>query len=403
MSRIIKPLTNTALKNFKPLEKEYIKSDGNGLYIRIRPNGSKKWYFSYKLYGQLKKVFLGAYPDLSLEVAREITREYRGLLAQDIDPITYKEEQSRVNQNKRITLKEMALIWHQNRIERGQIKLKTAQKSFRGLELHVFPVAGDWLISDVTLPKLVKVLRPLDGSNSLYKINISLRQIFELAADQDIIAKNPLKNIHNEFKYRDTVHQPTISPDELPNFFRTLNNANIQKPTALLIEWQLLTVLRPREAVSIEWADVDFVNCSLHIPAERMKGGKRSHDVPLSRQAMQVLEKMKQYSANRKYIFSSYTAPYNKPMSSQTANCAITRMGYKNILVAHGLRSIASTYLHDLDVFSVEAIELCLAHENKNKVRAAYDKSKKWKSRQQIMQTWGDFVENCKIEALRCC
>ena len=88
-------------------------------------------------------------------------------------------------------------------------------------------------------------------------------------------------------------------------------------------------------------------------------------------------------------------------MSTQAANVALKRMGFKGLLVAHGLRSIASTYLHDLDVFSSEAIELCLSHENRGKVRAAYDKSKKWRSRQEIMNVWGDYVEKCKIDAIK--
>lgn len=105
---------------------------------------------------------------------------------------------------------------------------------------------------------------------------------------------------------------------------------------------------------------------------------------------------MYKYNGNRKYVFSTYTAPYTHHMSTQAANVALKRMGFKGLLVAHGLRSIASTYLHDLDIFSAEAIELCLSHENKSKVRAAYDKSKKWKSRIEIMQTWGILWSNAK-------
>ena len=139
----------------------------------------------------------------------------------------------------------------------------------------------------------------------------------------------------------------------------------------------------------------------LHIPAERMKGGKRPHSIPLSSQALNVLDQMRRYTGNRKYVFCSRIAPFNKPMNSGAANVALKRMGFKDLLVAHGLRSIASTYLHELDRFSSEAIELCLSHENRGKVRKAYDKSKKWKSRQAIMQCWGDYVEQCKLEAMK--
>ena len=199
----------------------------------------------------------------------------------------------------------------------------------------------------------------------------------------------------------ETKNHPTLAPEDLPRLFKVLQGADLKKPTALLIEWQLLSILRSSEAVSIEWADIDWEAKALHIPAERMKGGKRPHSVPLSSQALRVLEQMRRYTGNRKYVFCSRVAPFNKPMNSEAANVALKRMGFKDLLVVHGLCSIASTYLHELDRFSSEAIELCLSHENRGTVRKAYDKSKKWKSHQVIMQTWGDYVETCKLEAMK--
>lgn len=222
-----------------------------------------------------------------------------------------------------------------------------------------------------------------------------------MAEDEDLIVKNPFRKIHDEFTYIETKNHPTLAPEELPRLFEVMQGANLEKPTELLIEWQLLSILRSSEAARIEWADIDWNAKALYIPAERMKGGKRSHSVPLSLQALNILEQMRRYTGNRKYVFCSRIAPYNRPMNSGAANVALKRMGFKGVLVAHGLRSIASTYLHELDRFSSEAIELCLSHENRGKVRKAYDKSQKWHSRQEIMQTWGDYVEQCKLEAMK--
>lgn len=401
MSKIVKPLTNTTLQNLKPMAKEYIKSDGQGLYIRVKPNGAKIWYFAYKYFKKHKKVSLGAFPDLSLAKAREIAQEYRTLLVQNIDPLGYKNAQFERLENDMMTLRELAIKWRDRRLQQGKVKEQTIKEAFRRLEVYIFPVVGEMNIKEASLKSIFSALSPLKHSNTLYKINVSLNQIFQLAEDEELIIKNPLRGIHNEFNYIQAVHQPTIPPSELPYLFKVLQNANIQRPTALLIEWQLLTMLRSAEAVRVEWSEIDFKNKVLHIPAEKMKGGKRPHSVPLSTQALYILEQMRRYSGNRKYVFSTYTAPYTNHMSTQAANVALKRMGFKGLLVAHGLRSIASTYLHDLDVFSSEAIELCLSHENKGKVRAAYDKSKKWKSRIEIMQTWGDYVEKCKIEAIK--
>ncbi|HDR1022692.1 TPA: tyrosine-type recombinase/integrase [Pasteurella multocida] len=400
MSKIVKPLTDTTLRNLKPTDKEYTKSDGRGLYIRVFPNGSKQWYFSYKFLNKLRRISLGNYPDLSLSFAREIAQEYRGLILRNIDPILYKNEQAQRMEKENITFSELAIKWRDSRLAAGKLKKETILEAFRRVELHLFPVISDLNIKNANLKTLQPALLPLKNSNTLYKLNIALNQIFQLAEDEELIPKNPFRKIHEHFNYIETKNQPTITPEELPHLFKVINSANIQKPTALLIEWQLLTILRPAEAVKIEWTDIDFKNSSLHIPAERMKGGRRSHDVPLSSQALYILEQMKKFNANRKHVFASYSAPYNKPMNTQSANIALKRMGFKGLLVAHGLRSIASTYLHDLDMFSAEAIELCLSHENRGKVRSAYDKSKKWKSRQTIMQTWGNFVEKCKIEAI---
>ena len=400
MSKFVKPLSDTTLKNLKPLDKEYTKSDSKGLYIRVFPNGSKVWYFAYKFLGKHKKISLGNYPDLSLSYAREMAQEYRRLLLRNIDPNVYRKEQNKPPEDM-MTFADLARLWRDKRLAQGKFKSNTINEAFRRVELHLFPTLASILITEANLKTFSPTLLPLKNSNTLYKINIALGQIFQMAEDEELIVKNPFRKVHDEFNYIQSKNQPTIKPEELPTLFRVLNSANVQKPTALLIEWQLLTILRPAEAVQVEWTDTDWKAEALHIPAERMKGGKRPHSVPLSPQALNVLEQMKQYTFNRKYVFATYSAPYNKPMSTQAANVALKRMGFKGLLVAHGLRSIASTYLHDLDVFSSEAIELCLSHENRGKVLAAYDKSKKWRSRQEIMNVWGDYVEKCKIEAIK--
>lgn len=399
--KTVKLLTNTTLQSLKPQAKEYRKYDGNGLYIRVRPNKSKHWFFSYKFSGKEKKIFLGEYPALSLNFAREIAQEYRGLIFRNIDPQVFRKSLQNPVEEKKVTFSEMAMMWRDKRLKLGKLKAQTVNEAFRRVELHLFPKIADLPIEEANYKTLAPALSPLKNSNTLYKINIAINQIFRMAEDEDLIPKNPFRNIHDEFTYTETKNHPTLAPEELPRLFKVLQGADIKKPTALLIEWQLLSILRSSEAVSIEWADIDWEAKALHIPAERMKGGKRAHSVPLSSQAMNVLEQMRRYTGNRKYVFCSRTAPYTKPMNSGAANVALKRMGFQGLLVAHGLRSIASTYLHELDRFSSESIELCLSHETRGKVRAAYDKSKKWKSRQEIMQCWGDYVEQCKLEAMK--
>ena len=396
--KLNKPFTDTFLQTLKPKAKEYTKHDGkeSGLMIRVKPNKTKTFYFVYSFTGKYKKMSLGEYPTLSLTFAREMVKEYKGFIYRNIDPLAYRKTlQNPVEENK-ITFSEMAIRWRDKRLKLGKLKPETVNDAFRRVELHLFPKIADLPIEQASYKTFYPVLSPLKNSNTLYKINIAINQIFRMAEDEDLIVKNPFRNIHDEFTYIETKNHPTLAPEDLPRLFRVLQGADLKKPTALLIEWQLLSILRSSEAVSIEWAAK-----ALHIPAERMKGGKRPHSIPLSSQALNVLDQMRRYTGNRKYVFCSRIAPFNKPMNSGAANVALKRMGFKDLLVAHGLRSIASTYLHELDRFSSEAIELCLSHENRGKVRKAYDKSQKWHSRQEIMQTWGDYVEQCKLEAMK--
>ncbi|HHL3874804.1 TPA: tyrosine-type recombinase/integrase, partial [Klebsiella pneumoniae] len=165
--------------------------------------------------------------------------------------------------------------------------------------------------------------------------------------------------------------------------------SNLSVSTRCLIEWQLLTLVRPSEASGARWVEIDLDAKLWTIPAERMKA-KREHIVPLSPQALDILEVMKPISAHREHIFPSRNDP-KRPMNSQTANAALKRIGYGGKLVAHGLRSIASTALNESN-FNSDVIESALAHTDKNEVRKAYNRSIYLKQRVELMDWWGNFV-----------
>ena len=184
-------------------------------------------------------------------------------------------------------------------------------------------------------------------------------------------------------------NMPTLRPEELPELMHSLVMSNLSVPTRCLIEWQLLTLVRPSEASGARWAEIDLNAKLWTIPAERMKA-KREHMVPLSPQALGILELMKPISAHREHIFPSRNDP-KLPMNSQTANAALKRIGYSGKLVAHGLRSIASTALNEAG-FNSDYIEAALAHTDKNEVRRAYNRSTYFNQRVDIMDWWGRLV-----------
>ncbi|MMZ40708.1 Prophage CP4-57 integrase [compost metagenome] len=166
----------------------------------------------------------------------------------------------------------------------------------------------------------------------------------------------------------------------------------------MLIEWQLLTWVRPGEAVRARWADIDIDNSVWNIPAEFMKM-KRPHKVPLSKEALRILESMRPISSHREWIFASTKSPLSH-MHEQTANAAIIRMGFGGELVAHGMRSIARTAAEETGKFRTEVLEASLAHSKKDEIIAAYNRAEYLSERAVLMQWWADYVQTQKYKAI---
>ena len=209
------------------------------------------------------------------------------------------------------------------------------------------------------------------------------------AVNTGLIDANPASGIGMAFEKPKKQNMPTLRPEELPKLMRSLMMSNLSVPTRCLIEWQLLTLVRPSEASGARWEEIDLDAKLWTIPAERMKA-KREHIVPLSPQSIEILEIMKPISAHREFIFPCRNDP-KKSMNSQTANAALKRIGYGGKLVAHGLRSIASTAMNEED-FNRDVIEAALSHNDKNEVRRAYNRSTYLEQRKELAVWWGDFV-----------
>ncbi len=206
------------------------------------------------------------------------------------------------------------------------------------------------------------------------------------AVNTGLIDANLASGVGMAFEKPKKQNVPTLRPEELPKLMRSLMMLNLSVPTRCLIEWQLLTLARPSEASGAQWAEIDLNAKLWTIPAERMKA-KREHIVPLSSQAVEILEVMKPISAHREHVFPSRNNP-KVAMNSQTANAALKRIGYGGKLVAHGLRFIASTALNEAS-FNPDVIEAALAHIDKNEVRRAYNRSTYLNKRIEMMDWWG--------------
>jgi integrase len=267
-----------------------------------------------------------------------------------------------------------------------------AKDIWRSLEKDVFPAIGELPVQEIKARKLVEALEPIKARGALETVRRLVQRINEImiyAVNTGLIDANPASGIGMAFEKPKKQNMPTLRPEELPKLMHSLVMSNLTVPTRCLIEWQLLTLVRPSEASGSRWAEIDLDAKLWTIPAERMKA-KREHIVPLSPQALSILEVMKPISAHREHIFPSRNDP-KQPMNSQTANAALKRIGYGGKLVAHGLRSIASTALNEQG-FNADVIESALAHTDKNEVRRAYNRSTYLKKRIDLMDWWGKKV-----------
>lgn len=394
MARTTKPLTNTEISNAKPRSKVYTLSDGGGLQLRIKPNGSKMWLLDYyRPYTKARTCLsFGAYPAVSLAAARAKRDEAKALLAQNIDPKEQREEESLKNETAHSnTLQKVAKQWLE--IKKTKVSPDHAEDSWRSLELHIFPELGKTPIHKVSATKAIDALKPIAAKGSLETVKRLCQRLNEImiyAVNTGLITANPLTGISKAFQPPGKQHQPTISPAQLPTLMRTLTNASIRRTTRCLIEWQLHTMVRPGEAAGTRWDEIDFEKNIWTIPASRMKQ-KRSHSIPLSPQTLQLLKLMKPISARSEYVFPSDRNPRTHT-HPQTANMALKRMGFDKKLVAHGLRALASTTLNEQG-FDPEVIEAALAHVGKNEVRNAYNRAQYIERRIPLMAWWSEHIE----------
>jgi integrase len=389
------PLTNTEVKQAKPKVKEFNLADGDGLMLRVKPNGSKLWIFNYQRPVTKKRanLSLGQYPAISLANARKLRAEAKELIAQDIDPKEHKDDKQR---EKRLaasnTFKSVAEDWFA--IKKTTIAENTAKSLWRKFENHVFPKLGHRPIDKILAPEAIEALKPLAAKGNLEttgKIIGHLNNIMTHAVNTGILHHNPLTGIRSAFQTKKVTNMATIRPDELGQLMKDISYASIRLVTRFLIEWQLHTMSRPSESAKAEWSEIDFKNKLWIIPAERMKM-RLEHKVPLSPQALEILSRLKPLSGDKLHLFPSYIN-HNKHCNVESANKALSRMGYKNRLVAHGLRALASTTLNELG-HDPDVIEAALAHVDKNEVRRAYNRAEYIERRRVLMCWWSQHIED---------
>lgn len=397
MARITRPLTNNEILKAKPREKDFTLHDGDGLFLLVKTSGKKLWRFRYQRPGSSSRtnLSLGSYPALTLAAARQIRDQHLTTLAQGMDP---QQQQEQASEQRQIELDSIfstvAANWFQ--IKSKSVTEDYAKDIWRSLDKDVFPAIGAIRVQEIKARTIVEALEPIKARGALETVRRLVQRVNEImiyAVNTGLIDANPASGVGMAFEKPKKQNMPTLRPEELPKLMRSLVMSNLSIPTRCLIEWQLLTLVRPSEASGTRWEEIDLDAKLWTIPAERMKA-KREHIVPLSLQALEMLDVMKPISAHREHIFPSRNDP-KQPMNSQTANAALKRIGYGGKLVAHGLRSIASTALNEAG-FNPDVIEAALSHVDKDEVRRAYNRALYLEQRREILSWWGLLIERYK-------
>lgn len=394
MARTTRPLTNTEVKQARAKNKEYNLADGGGLALRIKPNGSKLWVFNYSRPHTKRRanISFGLYPDLTLAEARKKRDSARELLAKDIDPKEQRDREKSQNQEAHSnTLEHVAANWLG--VKQTEVTPNYAEDIWRSLQLHVFPTLGKLPIHKVTAPKTIEAIKPIAAKGNLETIRRlcqRLNEVMTYAVNTGLLEANPLSGIKKAFQSPEKRHMPALKPAELPELMATIREASIKRTTRRLIEWQLHTMSRPSEAAGTRWDEIDFDSAQWTIPAERMKKG-RSHTIPLTRQALEILEAMRPISSHREYVFTG-DRNYTQSINEQTANMALKRMGFGGRTVAHGLRALASTTLNEQG-FDPDVIEAALAHVDSNEVRRAYNRAEYLERRRVMLNWWSEHID----------
>lgn len=394
MARKTTPLSDTEVKSAKPQDKLYSLYDGAGLELRVTTAGNKSWLFRYKrpYLDTPNTIKIGTYPETTLSQARKLRAQYRELLDQKIDPAKWIEENDESRRKEISTsLADVAAKWFL--VKFAAVGERHAFNIRRTFEMYLYPRLGKLPIKELTAPLVIDTLKPLESAKKLETITRVCQRLNELmtwCVNTGIVQHNQLAGIKAAFIAAKPVNMPTIKPNELPELMKAISYAQIRIVTRCLLEWQLHTMVRPSEAAGASWDEIDFEQQVWTVPAERMKK-KKEHVVPLTPQTIALLDMLKPISGNSPFIFPSERR-HNQPTHSETANRALQRMGYKDVLVSHGLRALASTTLNEQG-FDDDVIEAALAHQDKNQVRSAYNRATYLERRRKLMEWWSNHIE----------
>ena len=384
-------LTDKEISNAKPREKTYRLTDGGGLVLEVKPAG-KYWRLRYRFNGKEKMLALGVYPVVKGPEARANAAKARAKLSKGIDPSAERKADKvaklLASEN---TFKAVALEWHEKRA--GTLSAGHAAQIKRTLESEIFPTIGHMPIAEIEATDVLAALRLIEKRGAL-EIASKARQwagmVFRYGIATGRTKHNPVGDLRGVIQSRQTQHYAALDRAGMAEFLRALDTYDGTQQTRLALRLLALTFVRTGELRGATWAEIDLPGRLWRIPAARMKM-RADHIVPISDQSAAILEELRAMNSDGDLVFPGANVK-SKPISENTLLYALYRMGYHGRATGHGFRATASTLLNELG-WRPDVIERQLAHQERNKVRAAYNRAEYLPERVKMMQAWADYLD----------
>jgi len=386
-------LSETRIRAAKSKERPYKLFDERGLFILVTPTGGRLWRLRYRIGALEKLISLGAYPDVTLKRAREKRDEARRLVADDIDPSAQRKAQRAALLDTFEGVAKECLVLQSKSLAPETITILGSR-----LNSALYPYLGSRPVASITAQELLVVLRRIEARGrheTAHRVRALAGRVLRYAvatgrAQHDVAAD--LKDALAPVRSRNFA--AVTDPARVGELMRAIDGYTGYPVTALALKLAPLVFVRPGELRAAEWSEFDLANAEWRIPAARMKM-KEPHIVPLARQAIAIVRELEPLARGGRYLFPSLRTR-DRPMSENTINAALRRLGYSSEeQTGHGFRSMASTLLNEQG-FPPDVIELQLAHTERNKVRAAYNKAQRLPERRKMMQAWADYLDGLR-------
>jgi len=389
-------LTDTAIRNAKAGQRIQKLFDGGGLYLEVTTKGGKYWRQKYRFLGREKRLAHGIYPDVSLKQARDLRDEARKLLAQGIDPGFRKQAQKEAAREKSAnTFEVVAREWHEKQSHTWTPR--HAHYVLKRLELNLFPWIGNKPITDITAKEILTAIRRIEHKGALHtahRILSSCSQVFRYAVATGRVTTDPCRDLRGALSPEKVQHRAAITdPVKVGELLRAIDVYEGSIIVKCAMKLAPLTFVRPGELRQARWEDIELEKAEWRFTVTKTN---TPHIVPLSRQAIEVLEEIKPVTGRGEYVFPNNRS-MKRPMSDNAVLVAFRTMGIsKEEMTGHGFRAMARTLLDEVLGFRPDFIEHQLAHAVRDPNGRAYNRTAHLAERKKMMQEWADYLNTLK-------